>query len=683
MRIRVLPDDANRAPAPETLEGRVLSGQSTAIEFDGFGMDPDGDVVTLDRIVTQPQSGVATVSADGESIVYTSVAGFRGQVSFRYRVVDEFGETGEGTARVGVLDGQSNPSPITFTDYVQVQAGEGNATRVSPLANDLDPTEGTLSLENVRPDVAPTLDDGSASPEFERLAGRIESTDGGTVVIAAGTEPATMSFLYDVVSTSGNTGRGLIVVRVVRESVPDYPVVADTVLTVENREEFTQGVDVLTGKATWSAGDIDGLGVALWGTQRGVEVHGWELSGDLPSSTRIIPFAVTGLGPSGPVTTYAFLRVPGDDDLSLVLRSGARPPEVDELDEVTFDMADLVAAPGAGQLEVGDDIRASGARADATCKPASGTQVRYSAGAGAPWTDACQVPVRLSGQDDWTYLSVPIVVRALDPQPELHTASLTVGPGETATFDLRTLTTWQLREDWSSIAYAASYDGAAFDVSLSGSTVTVVGSDRAVAGAEEAAVVTVTSHPGVAPARLILRVGAAPSALPQGGSVVQQCSQATGTSCTIPVIGAAGEVNPLPHTPLELIDVRATGACADVTFQVASASAVTATWAQTSPGGSCTAVFSVQDAQGRRTNAERDGRLVLDLQGFPQTPASVTQSGFADGALTLRVDPGDAARGLPGTVRVRHPLRRAGRGALRCRRRLPRDQRAQRRAAHV
>jgi hypothetical protein len=34
-----------------------------------------------------------------------------------------------------------------------------------------------------------------------------------------------MSFLYDVESSSGNTGRGLIVVEVVRESVPNYPVV--------------------------------------------------------------------------------------------------------------------------------------------------------------------------------------------------------------------------------------------------------------------------------------------------------------------------------------------------------------------------------------------------------------------------------------------------------------------------
>ena len=32
------------------------------------------------------------------------------------------------------------------------------------------------------------------------------------------------------------------------------------------------------------------------------------------------------------------------------------------------------------------------------------------AGAGAPWVDACQVPVRLSGDEEWTFLSVPVVV---------------------------------------------------------------------------------------------------------------------------------------------------------------------------------------------------------------------------------------------------------------------------------
>ncbi len=649
VRVSVLADDANRAPLPDRLEGRVLSGGTTTIEFDGFGMDPDGDVVTLDRILEQPDRGSATISADGGSIVYSALPGDRGQVSFRYRVVDAAGASGEGTARIGILDAQANPSPITFTDYVQVQVGEGNSIRVSPLANDIDPTQGTLTLTDVRPDLPETFaDDGSTNPEFTRLQEAVVEMTASGVEIAAGETPGTMSFLYDVESDSGNTGRGLIVVKVVRESVPDYPIVADTILSAENREEFPQGVDVLTGKATWSRGDVGDLDVSLWGEPEGVSVSGRELSGELPEKTRIIPFAVTAPMGEDEITTYAFLRVPGDDDLALALRAGTAPREVPELESVTFDMAELVPTPRGTDLDVDADVKASGARPEAVCTVASGTTVRYDAGAGAPWTDACLVPVRLAGTEEWTTLSVPIAVVARDPQPELRPASLTVGPGETATFDLRDMTTWQLaREDWGAIQYSLDFAGAAFEVSLSGTTVTVVGADRAVPGTETAAVVGVTSHPSVVPARLLLRVGAAPSTLPQGGSVTQQCSQASGAGCTLSVIGVGGEVNPLPRTPLEVVDVRPTGACVGVSFRVASASQVAASWTADAPGATCTATFSVRDAQGRVTASERDGRILLDLQGFPKVPASVRQTAYADGQVTLRVDPGEARLAYP------------------------------------
>ncbi|WP_375385799.1 Ig-like domain-containing protein [uncultured Microbacterium sp.] len=652
VRVRVLSDDSNRPPAPSALQGRVLAGQSTLIAFDPFAEDPDGDVVTLDRIVSQPATGAATISADGTGIVYSSVAGFRGQASFRYRVIDPFGQTGEATVRVGVRDGQSDPSPVTFTDYVQVQAGRDNSIRVSPLANDIDPTGGILRLMTVRPDLPATHADGSVSGQYAVQAARVRTSDASTVTIAAGTEPTTISYLYDVKSGSGNTARGLIVVRVVRESVPDYPVVADTVLTAENRSDYTTGVDVLGGKATWSGGDVSSLSVGLWNPQGDVAVDGDRLSGRLPATTRIIPFAVTGEGVDGPITTYAFLRVPGDDDLTLALRKGTPAQRVDELGSVAFDMATLVALPPGGALEVGPEIRASGARPEGSCTADGGAVVRYAAGAGAPWADACQVPVRLAGQSDWTYLSVPITVVAQNPQPVLQPASITVGPGETATFALRDMTSWQLREDWAGIAYSVGYSGSAFTVSFQesspqGPTVTVTGADRAIPGAEEAATVNVTSHPGVAPARLILRVGAAPSTLPRGGSVTQQCSQATGTSCTFDVIGALDEVNPLPRTPLEVAGVIGVGACVGVTFDVVSPTAVRASWTTDAPGATCAAAFSVRDAQGRTTNAERDGRILLDLQGYPRAPSSVTQVGYADGSLTLRVDPGEARSAYP------------------------------------
>ncbi len=647
VRVRVLSSDANRPPAPSVLQGRVLAGQSTVIPFDPFAQDPDGDIVTLDRIVSQPATGAATISADGRSIVYSSVAGFRGQVSFRYRVVDPFGQTGEATVRVGVRDGQSDPSPVTFTDYVQVQAGRDSSIRVSPLANDIDPTGAALRLVSVRPDLPATLSDGSVNAQYAAQAARVLSSDSATVSIAAGTEPTTMSFLYDVRSASGNTARGLIVVRVVRESVPDYAVVSDTVLTAENRTDFVGGVDVLAGKAAWSGGDVGALSVSLWNPQGGVRVDGVRVSGTLAAKTRIIPFAVTGTGADGPVTTYAFLRVPGDDDLTLALRRGVAPQRVDELGTAAFDMATLVAIPRGETLEVGPDIRAAGARPAGTCTAAGGSVVRYDAGSGAPWSDACQVPVRLAGRADWTYLSVPITVVAQNPQPVLHPASITVGPGETATFDLRDMTSWQLRDDWAGIVYALASPGSAFAVSLQGSVVTVTGADRALPGAEEAAVVSVTSHAGVAPARLILRVGAAPSTLPRGGSVTQQCSQAAGGSCTFAVLGAADEVNPLPRTPLEVTGVAPVGACVGVSFAVASPTAVTASWTTDAPGATCAASFTVRDAQGRSTNAERDGRILLDLQGYPRAPASVAQTGYADGSLTLRVDPGQARLAYP------------------------------------
>ncbi|MCM3613171.1 Ig-like domain-containing protein [Microbacterium enclense] len=647
VRITVLAADANRAPIPATLEGRVLSGGTTSIDFDAFGIDPDGDAVVLDRIVAQPDRGTASVSPDGSSILYSSIPGDRGQVSFRYRVSDSAGATGEGTVRIGVLDAEANPSPITFTDYVQVQAGADRTVRVSPLANDIDPTQGRLSLTGVRPDLPETLIDGSDNPEYARLDGFIDTVSDTAVVLRAGEQPATLSFLYDVSSDSGNTGRGLIVVKVVRESVPDYPVVTDTVLTVENRDDFSAGVDVIAGKARWSGGDVSALDVALWGDPADVRVEGRRISGELPTTRRVIPFAVTGRAGDADVTTYAFLRVPGDDDLSLSLRPNAAQ-RVDELASVSFDMASLVAVPRRATLEVGTEVSTTGVRPAGRCTVA-GSVVTYDAGEGSPWTDACRVPVRVAGSEEWTVLSVPVGVVARDPQPELRPGALTVGPGETATFDLRNMTSWQLgREDEAGVRYALEYSGSAFAVSLDGSTVTVTGNDRALPGVENAAVVSITSHAAVAPARLVLRVGNAPSTLPQGGTTSSQCSQASGSGCTIDVVGAPGEVNPLPRTPLEVIAVNPTAACTGVSFAVASPTSVAASWSADAPGATCTASVTLRDAQGRTTASSRDARVVLDLLGYPRGPASVRQTAFADGSLTLRVDPGEAGRAYPG-----------------------------------
>lgn len=661
VRVTVLPVTENRPPRPQALTGRVLSGQSVEIGFDDLGVDPDGDSVRLDRVLSQPERGAAAISADGRSITYTSVAGDSGgQVDFRYRVVDSQGATGEGTVRVGVLDEDASPAPVTYTDYAQVQAGAKNTVRVAAVANDIDPTGGTLRITGVRPNVPQMLSDGSANADYARLAALVAEQSEAEVVISAGENVGTMSYRYDVTSSSGNTGSGLIVVKVVREEVPNFPVVSDTVLTAETCEQFPQGVDVVTGKASWPGGDASRLTLSLWqgaGPIAGAAASGWSISGEAPQRTRIIPFELTATAADGspltsadgtPIATYGFLRVPGALDVQLTLRGGLEVPLVDEGSSVRFDLAGLVALPTGAVLQVGTDgLAASGARGDASCRLVSGTVVEYRAGRGAPWTDSCYVPVKLAAQDSWTVLAVPVTVTPAAPQPILKPASLTVSPGEDAGYDLAQMTTWAGTADQASVVYSVTDGGQrSFLVSQKGQRLTIHGSEDAVPGTDEPLIVRITSHDAVRPATLTLRVGPAPSLLPQGGSAQQQCSEEN-SSCEVTVVGAPGEVNPLPKAPLVVVGVQAGADCPGVSYTVASQRTIRVTWADGTPGGTCTATFSVKDAQRRVTAGERDGRLTIDLLGFPEAPQSVNQINFSTDSVQLRVKPGDATRAYP------------------------------------
>ncbi|MCX6502047.1 MAG: Ig-like domain-containing protein [Microbacterium sp.] len=644
--ITVISDESNSAPLPRTLIGRVLSGSTVSIPFDRFAVDPDGDSVALDRIATQPARGSAAVSATGDAILYTSAPGDSGQVSFTYQVRDTQGSTGTGEVRVGVLDSESDPAPVTYSDYLQVQVGAEGEARVYPADNDIDPAGGDLEVIDVRPNAE------VGTAEYDHLESMLgDVSEDGEVTLRAGTELGTYSFAYTVRNAFGDTAIGLIVLKVVRDPVPDYPVVRDTTLTVETRKDFPSGVDVLDGKVSWNAGDPDALSLTLWGDPpAGVTASGGRIAGAVPDETLLIPFEVTGTTFDGTeVTSYGFLRVPGTNDLQLTLRASAASVDVNERQSVEWDMAKAVALPPRATIEVGTKLAVGGARAEATCEIVSGTVVRYTAGAGSPWSDSCTVPVRLEGQDLYTYLAVQVRVIAEDPQPELRAAALTVSPGASATYDLTDMTSWAGTEDWASLRYALSYVGDQFTVVQEGTTVTVTAKDASRPGRQEPVTVTLPSHSDVAPVTLQLTVGPAPSTLPKGATLTQQCSQATGSGCTITVIGQPGEVNPLPGTPLRLVAVGATsgGVCTGVSFSVASATALQASWSPDADGTRCTVGFTVEDAQGRQSSGDRNGQVTLDLQGFPKPPNSVVQSAFADRSITLRVDPGPAANAYP------------------------------------
>ena len=106
--------------------------------------------------------------------------------------------------------------------------------------------------------------DGSENPEFARLESR-SSRDDTTVVIEAGTSRrrcrscTTSSRARETPAAVSSSSRWCA------RACPDYPVVADTALTAETREDFPDGVDVLAGKAAWSGGDVSDLASRLWG----------------------------------------------------------------------------------------------------------------------------------------------------------------------------------------------------------------------------------------------------------------------------------------------------------------------------------------------------------------------------------------------------------------------------------
>lgn len=632
--VTVTGGDDNRSPVPRTLVGRVVAGQSVTVRFDPYAVDPDGDDVALETITTQPEQGSAAVSADGRSIVYTSSEATSGQVRFGYQVKDARGATGVGEVRVGVIAGQSDPSPVTFSDYVQVQAGADSTVVVRPADNDVDPFGSALELTDVVPN-AP-----ADSPEYAALADRV-SVDGPAVTVRAGTALGTFSYSYEVANADGDTAIGLLVVKVVRDPVPDHPVVSDTVLTIEDRDRFPTGVDVLSGRVAWTGGDPSSLTLRLWGAPDDLRVSGWEISGELPAQSRLIPFEVTGTAFDGTeVTTYGFLRVPGTDEVRLTLRAGAEPLRVREGESVDADLAELVALPEDATLVLdGTGTKAGGARAEATCRIVSGTVIRYSAGRGAPWTDSCIVTARLAGGDTPTVLPVPVQIEAEIPQPSLRSASIGVRPGQTQTFDLTRMVRWAGAADESALDVEISYRGDQFDVTQKDAVVTVTGRDEARPGREEEVTVSLPSHPDAAAASLILTVGPSPSTLPRGGSAVQTCSQADGTtSCTIDVVGADGEVNPLPGTPLRVVGASSSGNCDGVRFAPAGDRAVRASWSSDAEGAArCAGTFVVEDAQGRQSSGDRNGSIVLDLRGLPANPTRVEWTAYSEDTVSLRV----------------------------------------------
>ncbi|KJL21469.1 hypothetical protein RN51_02490 [Microbacterium oxydans] len=651
--VTVLPPGTNRAPTPITLTGRVLSGQTVSLRVPTTGMDSDGDRVVLAG-VEQPEkgAGTATISASGEAIVYRAPAAgvSGGQVSFRYTVRDPQGEVGTGVVRIGVLDADiDDAAPVTFSDYVRVEAGSRTPIVLDPRSNDLDPAQSELEITELVPNAPPV----KGNPLYERLNALIDSDTSlkdGRVVLRAGDTAGTNSYFYTVKSKrTGSTAQGLIVVTVTDGAVTDQPSVADTVLTARDRDDLAdRGIDVVTDRVSWPSGDASSLRLSLWGDRPGYTVQGNRIVGTAPREGALVPFQLTGKSGGRDIVAYGFLRIPAFDDMQVQLKPGATPVVVDEDASASFRVSEYVDLSSSDAVEVGTG-QFTAQRAAASCAAEGSNGAVYRAGREAPWSDTCLVPVRLKGQERWSYIDVPVSIRPAEPQLLLSSIAHTISPGATESIDLyANMASWEGGREGNvgSLEYRVVFSGSAFIVTQNGSKLTVEARADARPGNTENISVTVPQY-GQPSSSVRLVVGAAPPDAPRGATFTKQCI-VTSANCSIDVVDVAGEYDPFagkPGSGLRLVSLGAGARCDVASISASGSKAITASWAGggQAPGGQCVIPFVVSDAQGRTGT----GTLTLDLQGFPQAPASVTTVGFTRTSVVLEVPLGEAGRAHP------------------------------------
>lgn len=637
VRVTVLPAGANRDPLPATVTVRVAPGERVSASVPLSGVDPDGDRLRLVAVGAPEDPQVSASIQPRSSLlqVEASTAAQRGTSLVSYTVRDSFGGEAEGKLRIIVTEPDpGGGAPVVYSDYVRIARSSTTPASVRPLDNDIDPSGGTLELVSVEPNVP----DGEASPLYRELESRLDlSRLKQGVVLVSGGELGTVSYKYTVRSSkSKSTAQGLIVVQVSERIGQQAPAVADTVLSVRDRSDFERvGVDVVTDRVRWAAGDVSTLQLSLWGGTAGsYRVEGSSIRGEYRAEGDLVPFRLVGVDMTGiEVESFGFLIVPPLDELRLGLKPGVQAVSVNENKSVDIRVADMLDLGSGDRVELAEgDFSVQ--RQQASCTMTGSGTVRYTAGKEAPWVDSCTVRVRLVEQKTYTLLPIPITIVPDDPVVQLNPLTRTISPGQSETINLLDMVQWQGGREGKTdqLRWQAAGGGASFEIAASGAQLQATALANAVPGSQEPLTVTV-SGAGETHSVLTLRVGEAAVDAPRGGTVSLQCT--VGVSCQTSLIGVGGQYDPFAGKSgggLKLVSVE-DGGCRFGTLQAAGDS-VNVSWSDArGPGGRCTAGFTVKDAQ----NRVGTGTIELDALGVPRAPASITATGADATSVTLTV----------------------------------------------
>ncbi|MGW9550384.1 Ig-like domain-containing protein [Citricoccus zhacaiensis] len=618
--INALDLENNSPPSPETVEGRVFSGETVAIPIPLDGIDPDGDSVSLVQLENPPTKGSAKVTAN--SIEYTATAGSTGTDVFTYVVEDRLGARSTGTIMVGIAPvAQENTPPVAVNDSIKVRPDRPVAVDV--LSNDTDADGDELKFVDA----------------LEATEGSDAALVDGRILLTSPPEAGFTSVRYTITDGRGGQDTGTLTV----ESDPNAPLRApiardDRVSFRETVDQDQVTVDILKNDED-PDGTPDDLVVDLPENPEGVTLtEDNQLVVPVQSNPQVITYRLTD---ADDLSAYAFVIVPGAGEARPTLRSDA-PIEVTAGEELPLNLDDLVVVRDGKSPRLTEESKVSSTPESEGGLVRSATDLVFTAP--ADFTGAASVTFEVtdgSGPDDAEGLKAVLTqpVRVL-PRPDenipplfqSNTMEVAAG-GDPASLDLAQAASDPDPDDAENLTFAlgeSSIEGV--DVNLDGSVLTASAGADTPKGTRGTVQVTVTdgkSDP--VPAQVTLTVNASDRPLAVANpDTVPDAYQ--GRAETVPVL--ANDVNPFEgEGDLKLVGTELTGGAGEA---VVSGNEVVVTPAEKLVG-QMTVQYTVQDMT-EDPDRQVQGTITLNVKGVPEAPGVPRVDSVGDSEVVLTWD---------------------------------------------
>lgn len=596
--VRAQDAENNSAPSPRNLEARTLAGSSTNITVPLDGIDPDGDSVSLVGLNQAPSLG--SVEVNSSWLTYTPSEGATGTDTFTYVVEDRFGTQATGTVRVGVAQASPiNVAPVATDDLVV--AKPGRTVAVDVLSNDLDTDGDTLSLEG---------DPVSSDPSLG------VSTRAGRLVLNLPAKEGNHSVTYTVSDGRGGTDTGTVTVQVSNDAPLANPVGVDDYVTVDQVDANGRvTVPVLDNDK-----DIDGSpwDLKLSSSDPDVEVGKDSLSLTVGETQRLVLYTITDAdGLSG----HAVVVVPARSALRPRINPSAVPAHVPADKTTDINLSSYILTREGTKPVIPDSSSIHMAKGTKDAKAASnGTALSFTPE--SSFTGQTSVTFTVAdgtGSDSLSAtLTLPIVVDSSTNKPPTFTPTeVTVAPGEGAvTANLAAMTTDPDPSD--KLSFQAGPAPAGFEISLSGSSLSVKASDKADEGATGSIPITVSD--GVNPpvsASLPVRVSASNKPLMTTAPINLESRNGEAVSADV----STAVSNPFPDKPITLagtptiISGQGTASVSGTTVTITPAAGF---------HGTINAQYKVLDSTGSESRAVT-GTITVQVGGVgPAAPSGVS-----------------------------------------------------------